>query len=127
MVGITDFDVRQFLWGIFFYICIQYPFYQWKEFQFFENRIQNFYIDMFLLKIFGSDIGRNFGTNSDQGTWQMDGWLAIEQILPLFAFEFIDMGIYSVDISIFIDQGSSAFRADSGTSRNIVRRISHQS
>jgi hypothetical protein len=57
----------------------------------------------------------------------MDGWLAIEQILPLFAFEFIDMGIYSVDISIFIDQGSSAFRADSGTSRNIVRRISHQS
>ena len=34
----------------------------------------------------------------------MDGWLAIEQILPLFAFEFIDMGIYSVDISIFIDQ-----------------------
>ena len=39
-----------------------------KGFQFFENRIQNFYIDMFLLKIFGSDIGRNFGTNSDQGT-----------------------------------------------------------
>ena len=81
---------------------VQHAAHQRKQLQFVENGLQDIPVDVLSFQFSNGNLRRHFGADGHQVARHPDGRLAVQQVLPLLSFQFVDMSVNPVDVTVFV-------------------------